>query len=45
MYYTYIIRCQYNSFYTGMTNNLQETVKKYYNIKNFQFVKNVVDGN
>ena len=29
MYYTYMIRCKDNSLYTGMTNNIENRMKKH----------------
>lgn len=29
MYYTYMIRCKDNSLYTGMTNNIENRIKKH----------------
>lgn len=29
MYYTYIIRCEDNSLYTGMTNNLEKRINEH----------------
>lgn len=29
MYYTYIVRCKDNSLYTGMTNNIENRMKKH----------------
>lgn len=30
-YYTYIIRCQDNSLYTGITNNIERRLKEHFN--------------
>ncbi len=29
MYYTYMVRCEDNSIYTGMTNNLEKRIEEH----------------
>ena len=39
MYYTYMIRCKDNSLYTGMTNNIENRVKKHISGKGAKYTK------
>ena len=39
MYYTYMIRCKDNSIYTGMTNNIENRVKKHISGKGAKYTK------
>ncbi len=39
MWYIYILRCQDNSFYTGITENLEERVKRHNNGKGSLYTK------
>ena len=34
MYYTYMLRCEDNSIYTGMTNNLEKRINEHITKKN-----------
>ena len=39
MYYTYMIRCKDNSIYTGMTNNVENRIKKHISGKGAKYTK------
>ena len=39
MYYTYIIRCEDNSLYTGMTNNLDKRVNEHLSKSGSKYTK------
>ena len=39
MYYTYMIRCKDNSIYTGMTNNIENRIKKHISGKGAKYTK------
>ena len=39
MYYTYMLRCKDNSIYTGMTNNIEERMKKHFSEKGAKYTK------
>ena len=39
MYYTYMIRCKDNSIYTGMTNNIENRIKKHILGKGAKYTK------
>lgn len=39
MYYTYMIRCKDNSLYTGMTNNIENRLKKHISGKGAKYTK------
>ena len=39
MYYTYMIRCEDNSIYTGMTNNIDERFNKHLEGKGAKYTK------
>ena len=39
MYYTYIIRCEDNSLYTGMTNNLDKRVNEHLSKNGAKYTK------
>lgn len=39
MYYTYIIRCENNSLYTGMTNNLDKRVNEHLSKSEAKYTK------
>ena len=39
MYYTYIIRCEDNSLYTGMTNNLDKRVNEHLSKSGAKYTK------
>ena len=39
MYYTYIIRCEDNSLYTGMTNNLEKRFNEHISKKGAKYTK------
>ena len=39
MYYTYIIRCEDNSIYTGMTNNLNKRINEHLSKNGAKYTK------
>ena len=39
MYYTYMIRCEDNSIYTGMTNNIKDRFNKHISGKGAKYTK------
>ncbi len=39
MYYTYMIRCEDNSIYTGITNNVENRLKKHISGKGAKYTK------
>ena len=39
MYYTYMVRCEDNSIYTGMTNNLEKRVEEHLSKKGAKYTK------
>ena len=39
MYYTYMVRCEDNSIYTGMTNNLEKRIEKHKNKNGAKYTK------
>ena len=39
MYYTYMIRCEDNSLYTGMTNNLEKRVNEHISKNGAKYTK------
>lgn len=39
MYYTYIVRCEDNSLYTGMTNNLEKRIEDHKNKNGAKYTK------
>ena len=39
MYYTYMIRCEDNSIYTGMTNNLEKRTNEHISKKGAKYTK------
>ncbi len=39
MYYTYMIRCEDNSLYTGMTNNLEKRINEHISKKGAKYTK------
>lgn len=39
MYYTYIIRCEYNSLYTGMTNYLEKRINEHISKNGAKYTK------
>ena len=38
-YYTYMLRCTDNSIYTGMTNNIEERMKKHFELNGAKYTK------
>ncbi len=39
MYYTYMIRCEDNSIYTGMTNNLKKRINEHFSKNGARYTK------
>lgn len=39
MYYTYMVRCEDNSIYTGMTNNLEKRINEHISKKGAKYTK------
>ena len=39
MYYTYIVRCEDNSLYTGMTNNLEKRINEHISKNGAKYIK------
>ncbi len=39
MYYTYMVRCEDNSIYTGMTNNLEKRIEEHLSKKGAKYTK------
>ena len=39
MYYTYMIRCEDNSIYTGITNNVENRMKQHMTLKGAKYTK------
>lgn len=39
MYYTYMVRCEDNSIYTGMTNNLEKRIKDHISRNGAKYTK------